>query len=311
MSTLVERRHPAPRFRPGAGAAAYWRALRAFSFPASVVPVLLGTALATRGYFAPDGAGAFSGAVFALTLLGSLLAHAGGNVLNDYFDYQRGVDTRPEHGSGVVTQGLVTPERMRLLGTLLLGGAVLCGVAVIEMAPFSAGAVVVLALLGAACAWGYPTLLKRHGFGDLLIVLSFGLGLTLGAYAVQVPLASAAQGFAVLLLAVPVSLLVDAILHANNIRDVATDEAAGVRTLASRLGPEGSLWLQAVLLFGPPAFVTLGVLFGSLPVTALATLLAVPVLWKAYRTGDVPFVAQSHLLFGVLYSLAVWLSPRP
>ena len=30
---------------------AYWQATRSYSFPASIVPTLLGTALAARGYF--------------------------------------------------------------------------------------------------------------------------------------------------------------------------------------------------------------------------------------------------------------------
>jgi 1,4-dihydroxy-2-naphthoate octaprenyltransferase len=307
-STALPRPSAAP---PSSPAAAYVQALRAFSFPASVVPVLLGAALAARGYFTPDGRGAFSPAVFALTLVGALLAHAGGNVLNDHFDYVRGVDTRPEHGSGVLTQGLLTPAQTALFGTLLMGGALLCGVGVMLLAPASTATVLLLALLGAACAFLYPSLLKRYALGDVLIVLSFGLGLTLGAYGVQVPLRSGAQVGGVLLAALPTSLLIDAILHANNIRDAADDGRAGVRTLATLLGPRGAQALQAVLLFAPLALGALGAALRLLPWASLAVLLSAPLLVKAYRTGDVPFVAQSHLVFGVLYALAVWVFPAP
>ena len=66
--------------------AVLWRATRAYSLPASVVPVLLGTVLAFRGY-GVAAQGHFDGTLFLVVLLGSVLAHFGANVLNDYFDF--------------------------------------------------------------------------------------------------------------------------------------------------------------------------------------------------------------------------------
>jgi 1,4-dihydroxy-2-naphthoate octaprenyltransferase len=59
-----------------------WRATRAYSLPASVVPVLLGTALAARddGRLGP---GHFDGATFVIVLGGAVLAHFAANVMND------------------------------------------------------------------------------------------------------------------------------------------------------------------------------------------------------------------------------------
>ncbi len=289
----------------------YWQAVRSYSFPASIVPTLLGTALAARGYFGAPAQ--FDGAILALTLIGALLAHAGGNVFNDYYDYIRGVDTKPEHGSGVLPQGLLTVRQMYRFGIVLLAGAAMCGLAVLLLAKTENLIAVVapLALLGLACAVLYTSVLKRYALGDLVIMLAFGVGLTLGAYGVQTPLVSAGQAGLVLLAALPITLLVDAILHANNMRDTATDSESGVHTVASLLGTRGSQILQAVLIFGPVVLVLTFVLLKMLPWTSLAVLLAVPVLIKAYRTGDVPFCAQSHLLFGVLYSLSIAVLPHP
>jgi 1,4-dihydroxy-2-naphthoate octaprenyltransferase len=289
-------------------AAVWWQATRAYSFPASIVPVLLGTALAWRGYGASERN--FDALVFALTLVGALLAHAAGNVWNDYFDYRRGVDTRPEHGSGVLTGGLLTPSRMRAFGTVLLAGAAVCGLLIVARRPAVVSLVVPLALLGAACALLYTPTLKRFALGDLVIMIAFGLGLTLGAYGVQTPIVSAAQVGRVLLLSLPLTLLVDAILHANNIRDAADDGASGVLTLARALGTRNSAALQAVLVFGPVALVAVFVLLRLIPPSALAVLLTVPLLVKGFRTGDVPFLAQAHLLFGLLYALGIVVLPR-
>ena len=220
-------------------ASIYWRAIRAFSFPASVVSLLLGTALAavssgTGIHFHPLACG--------LVLLGGLLAHAGANVFNDYFDFMKGVDTRPEHGSGVLPAGLLTPGQMRRFGTFLMAGAALCGVVLLasHSLQLAFASIVGLALLGFACALLYPMLLKRYALGDLLIVLAFGLGMPLGAFVAQADVVDTKHILFVLIASLPTSALVDAILHANNRRDREDDRAAGVRTLATLLPEAGS-----------------------------------------------------------------------
>ncbi|MBC7807627.1 MAG: prenyltransferase [Akkermansiaceae bacterium] len=305
----------APTLTPGAQAptksAAYVQALRAYSLPASIASVLLGVALAGRGYFAPDGQGVVSLAALILTLVGGALAHLAGNVFNDYYDFVRGVDTKPDQGSGVLTQGLLSKQEMFRFGTVLLVGAAICGVTLLLIAPSTLTLIVPLALFGAFAAILYAALLKQYALGDLLIMLSFGFGLTLGAYGVQTPIRTAEQVGQIALLSLPLTFLVDAILHANNIRDRADDQAAGVRTVATMLSEQGNRVLYAILLFAPVAIVALLVILRVLPLACLSVLLTLPVLLKGYRTGDVPFVAQSHLLFGVLYALSVAVSPRP
>jgi 1,4-dihydroxy-2-naphthoate octaprenyltransferase len=285
--------------------AALWRATRAYSFPASVIPVLLGTALAVRGYAYP-GHAHFDALAFVLTLLGALLAHFGANVLNDYFDFVNGVDTKPEHGSGVLTGGQMTARQGLVFGTLLLAGAAVCGLLLL---PGHAAVVLPLALVGLGCAVLYPAILKRYALGDFLIILAFGVGLTVGAYGVQIGSLSGHQWLRVALYAMPVSLLVDAILHANNLRDAPDDRAAHVCTLATLLSPQAGQALQVFLLFGPVAFAVIGVLVHLLPVWSLLTLLSVPVLVNAYKTGSVPGTAQTHLLFGTLYTASLLLKP--
>ena len=285
--------------------AALLQATRAYSAPASIVPVLLGTTLAARGY-AQSGPGHFDGLAFFLVLIGAVLAHFGANVLNDYFDFVNGVDTKPEHGSGVLTQNLMTKSQTLGFGLALLGGAALCGLLLLKD---HAGVVVPLALVGLGCAVLYPAFLKKYALGDFLIILAFGVGLTLGAYGVQAGSLSMQQWLLISLYAVPVSLLVDGILHANNLRDAPDDRAAHVLTLATLLPPRGGVMLLQALLFGPLAFVVVGVLVKFLPVWSLASLLATPLLLKAYKTINVPLTAQAHLIFGVLYTVSLLVRP--
>ncbi len=281
-------------------AASLWRATRAYSLPASVVPVALGTVLAVRGY----GSGVpmrFALMPFLLTLLGAMLAHVGANVLNDYFDFVRGVDTRPEHGSGVLTRRELTPGQALGFALALLAGAALCAWPLYRAAPQVVGP---LALVGLGCAVFYSAWLKQFALGDILIVIAFGFGLTLGAFGVQAGAIARAEVFRVGLYSLPICLLVDAILHANNLRDAADDRAARVATLATLLGQRGGWLWQYGLLFGPLALVALGVATRWLPLWSLATLLALPLLVKAARSGSVEGTAQTHLVFGALYTLS-------
>jgi 1,4-dihydroxy-2-naphthoate octaprenyltransferase len=280
-------------------AAVLWRATRAYSLPASVVPVLLGTVLAARGY--GDGHGRFSWLTFLFVLLGAVLAHIGANVLNDYFDFVNDVDTRPDHGSGVLTRGEMTARHALIYAFVLLAGAALCGLILLRANP---PAVISLALIGLACAVLYPAFLKRFGLGDLLIIIAFGPGLTLGAYAVQAGALSVDAALRVVCYSLPICLLVDAILHANNLRDARDDEAAHVRTLATMLPPKVAQLLQQFLLFGPLVFVIAGVALRLLPVVSLIALVAFPLLLRAARTGSVEGTAQTHLAFGLLYTVA-------
>ncbi len=235
-----------------------------------------------------------------------MLAHVGANVLNDYFDFVKGVDTRPEHGSGVLTRGEMAPRQVLTFALILFAGAALCGLFLLRA---NARVVVPLALLGFGTAVLYPAWLKRYGLGDVLIVIAFGLGLTLGAYAVQAGELSAAQGVRVALYSLPICLLVDAILHANNLRDAPDDRAAHVRTLATMLSTSAARGLQRILLFGPLVFVVVAVAFRFLPLWSLATFAALPLLLRADRTGSVEGTAQTHLVFGVLYTAAFLFRP--
>jgi 1,4-dihydroxy-2-naphthoate octaprenyltransferase len=286
-------------------ASVLWRATRAYSLPASIVPVALGTALAARGY-GKVGEGRFDVATFIIVLLGAVLAHFGANVINDYFDFVKGVDTRPEHGSGVLTRGDMKPNAALTFSLALFGGAAVCGLLLLGRNPT---VVIPLALIGLACAVLYPALLKRFGLGDLLIIVAFGIGLTLGAYAVQARSFSTTAALFVIGYSIPVCLLVDAILHANNLRDARDDRAADVRTLATMLSPRaGQMW-QLFLLFGPLLFVAVGVVARILPLWSLATLLSIPLLIRAARTGSVEGTAQTHLAFGLLYTSSFLLKP--
>jgi 1,4-dihydroxy-2-naphthoate octaprenyltransferase len=127
-----------------------------------------------------------------------------------------------------------------------------------------------LLLVGVLCivaAWFYTggsTPYGYHALGEVMVFVFFGLVAVVGTTYVQtesVPLASVYA-------ALGVGALACAILVANNLRDIPTDEVAGKRTLAVVLGDEQTRYLYAFLV-GAALIALVGV---ALETTALALL---------------------------------------
>ena len=155
----------------------------------------------------------------------------------------------------------------------------------------------------------YSALLKRFGLGDLLIVLSFGLGLTVGAYGVQIRPLTLHGCLVAAFYSIPICLLVDAILHANNLRDAPNDRAVRVRTIATALSPAGGQRFQLFLLFGPLFFVLATVGLGGSPSGRSGRCRRRRCCLRAARSGSVEGTAQTHLVFGLLYVGSLLLPP--
>ena len=111
--------------------------------------------------------------------------------------------------------------------------------------------------------------------------------------------------------ALPIGLLVVDILHVNNLRDLPTDRAAGITTLAIALGPAGSKVLHHAYVVAAYATTIALVVAGLLPVWCLIVFAGVPAalaLSRAVQGLGAPDVdpmivvktARFHALFGTL-----------
>ena len=220
-------------------------AVRPFAYPASCTPVLLGLAIAYHaGHAARWGR-------FAVTLAGVFCFHTAANLLNDVFDYRRGLDRDVRPTSGAVVRGWLTERQVLRAALGLLTVGVLCG---LWLAYVTGWPILLLGVAGAVIALGYTGpgfCLKYAGLGDAAIFLTFGVLPVLGTFWVQ----AGSFSWLPVLWSVPLGALTVGILHANNRRDLATDPTMGCRTLASRLGEQGSARYYRLLLLGPFVFV--------------------------------------------------------
>lgn len=253
-----------------------WKiAARIHTLPAAITPVLVGAGLAVNEMV-------FRWDALVWTLIGALAIQIAANFANDASDAKRGADT--EHRLGpprMVAAGLISAKAMWVATRTAVAVAVVAGIFLIAMAGpwiLVIGVVSVFAMLGYV---GGPVPYGYRGLGEVFVFVFFGLVATVGSryvYDRTAPLAA-------WLLAIPIGMLVTAILVANNYRDIDTDRAAEKRTLAVIIGPRPTRILFAVLVYG--AF-PLIVLFGMAGWTPLGTLFAA--IWAPFAIGPVSIV---------------------
>jgi 1,4-dihydroxy-2-naphthoate octaprenyltransferase len=257
-------------------------AARPRTLPAAVAPVLVGTSLAIHY-------GTFHPLAFIAALLGATAIQIGTNLSNDYSDARRGADTDERIGPVRVTAGGLVPPRQVLIATYLtFGAAVLCGVYLIAVAGWALLAVGAASILAGVLYTGGPRPYGYEGLGEVFVFLFFGIVAVTGSYFVQ----RRALPWQAFVLAVPVGLLIAAILVVNNVRDIDTDRRTGKRTLAVRLGRERTRLLFAAIV--ATAFLAswvpwfAGALSPWLFVTAAAAPLAIGVVQTVRTHADGP-----------------------
>ncbi|MDY0295732.1 MAG: prenyltransferase [Acidobacteriota bacterium] len=260
-----------------------------------------------------------------LSLTAMVLLQAAFNILNDVSDFNRGLDREPKPVSGAVVRRLLTPRQALRGAAVLFALGILLGLYLARestwwLLPVGVSGVV----LGLFYTPGGAFALKYLGLGDLAVFTAFGLLGSLGAWMVQ----SGSAAWPPVIFAIPQSLLVAAILHANNWRDMQTDIQGSIRTPALFMGDRGSSIYLHLLVISPfilvPSFVFIpGWCFpriSALPSTCLLTLAALPaalrLLTHARRrhsaAGSEVFqaldgaTARLNLIFGLLLNTGLF-----
>lgn len=233
----------APTLPAPASLGAWLRAVRYHSFTSSVIPILTGSALALVD-------GRVSWPLILAMLVAAVICHAGANMANDYFDDKKGVDNENNLGPHKVIQlGLLTANQVRNGMIVAFALATLIGVYIVLQTDWK---VFVLALASLGAAIFYTAGSKALGYialGEVTVFFFMGPAMVCGAYYVLTESVS----WSSLLLSIAIGALSAATLHANNLRDIQHDRAAGKTTLATILGRDRSateylIWVAASYL---------------------------------------------------------------
>jgi len=290
----------------------WWAAIRPFAFTASVTPVLLGSSIAVAFHKEQY----FNWFYFILSILGAMLVHSGTNLFNDYFDYKSRVDREGTlGGSGLLVSKIMQPQQIFRGGIIAFLLAIIIAVyfiIVLENKTFFIG-ICIFGLFSGIFYTATPLHFKYRALGDIQVFISMGILMTVGTYFIQVQKFSWIPVF----YAIPISLLVDAILHGNNLRDISDDRETGIETTAMKLGEKGARFVYFFLVLGAYFSIILLIIFLNLHPIALITFVSLPIavkLLKMVKNKDyVPKeefsiidakTAQLHTIVGLLLSIS-------
>ncbi|GAC1401035.1 MAG: hypothetical protein NVSMB49_14590 [Ktedonobacteraceae bacterium] len=256
----------------------WWDGIRPTYLLLPLVPVCVGSVLAwIQTVSAKKLLGHFHTTHFLGILLAVLLIQIGANLVNDYYDYLRGVDTSNALGpGGLIQQGLSKPTRVLYLGLTALALGAVVGILIA-----SAGGLLVYLLggIGLLCAYFYSATsrpLSSLALGELVGFFLFGPFITLGAYLVMAQTGHIDR--TVLSYSIPLGLLATATIHANNMRDIEGDTHAKRHTLATLLGLRWSRWLYVALVLAAYLVIVGVAIPHGAPHFVLLTLWTLPML---------------------------------
>ncbi|MFE7065052.1 1,4-dihydroxy-2-naphthoate polyprenyltransferase [Sutcliffiella sp. NPDC057660] len=238
----------------------WWNLLRPHTLTAAFVPVFIGTSLALYETV-------IDWPMFLAMLLASLLIQAATNMINEYYDFRKGLDNENSVGiGGAIVRHGVKPQTVLQLAFIFFGIATLLGVYICLNSTWW------LAAIGTACmAAGYfytggPYPIAYTPFGEIVAGFFMGFVIILISFYIQTGTVSSTS----MLISIPISILVGAILLANNIRDIVGDKENGRKTVAILIGRKNAITLLAAMFI---ISYTLIVLFIALDYASVWSLL--------------------------------------
>ena len=245
------------------------RAIRIKFLLASVIAVSLGLSLA---WYAGSSIDIFHA---LLTFAGVISLHASVDLLNDYWDFKRGIDTKTKRtkmsgGTGVLPEGLLKPKSVYLVGIgfLILGSIV--GIYFVIIFGIIIGVILGFAILS---VYFYSTKIVNWGLAEVFVTIK-GTLIVIGTFFIQ---SQGIDDFSIFA-GIVVGLLSSLVLFVTSIPDHDVDKEKGRRTLIIIFGKSNAVktfLIFPILTYGVIIF---GVITGLFPVYSLIVLLAKPFL---------------------------------
>jgi len=248
------------------------RVIRIRFLLASVVAVSVGLSISWWQYSTID--------IFqaALTMGGVMALHASVDLLNDYWDFKRGIDTKTKRtkmsgGTGVLPEGLLQPTQVYRAGIIfLIIGAVIGSYFVIIYG------LIIAVLLGFAVLsiYFYSTKIVDSGLAEVFVAIK-GTMIVLGTYFIQTSEITITPIFAGII----VGILSSLVLFITSFPDYEADKSKGRKSLVIAVGKKSAtkiFWVFPTVCY---ILIIMGIIIEIFPILSIITLLTIPLLIKS------------------------------
>ena len=282
----------------------WFRVIRVRFLLASIIAVSVGLALSWWQNTSID--------IFdaALTFAGVMALHASVDLLNDFWDFKRGIDTKTPKtkmsgGTGVLPEGLLKPSSVYLAGiAFLIIGTIIGGYFVVT------DGIIIAIILGFAILsiYFYSTKIVDSGLGEFFVAVK-GSMIVIGTLFIQ----SGQITIESILAGIVVGSLSSLVLFIASFPDHDADKSKGRKTLVIAVGKKKAVNLFWIFPLVSYCAIITGISIGLFPLVTLISFLSVPIMIKSgfglkknYDSVDdlVPFMS-STLMFsritGVLF----------
>ena len=250
------------------------RAIRLRFLLASVIAVSNGIALALWKNKQID----LSDAI--LTFVGVICLHASIDLLNDYWDYKRGIDTATRRtkfsgGTGVLPENLLKPGNVYSVGLIFLLIGTLIGMYFVVIR-----GIMIALLLGFAilAVYFYSTSIVNLGLGEAFVAIK-GTLIVVGSYYVQ----TSSIGVGVVYVGIIMGILSASVLFVNSFPDYQADRSRGRRTLVILLGRQRAVKIFPWMILCTYVLIIAGIFLGYLKIYSLASLISAPFAVSAIK----------------------------
>ncbi|MEH6937955.1 1,4-dihydroxy-2-naphthoate polyprenyltransferase [Bacillus sp. JJ664] len=251
----------------------WWNLLRPHTLTAAFIPVAIGSILAHID-------DSFHTLLFIAMLVASLLIQAAANMINEYYDYKRGLDHEGSVGiGGAIVRDGIKPSTVLQLAFTFFGISVLLGIYICMQSSWWIAVIGIICMTAAYLYTGGPYPIAYTPFGELVAGFFMGvviIGITYYIQAGSVPTK-------ILLLSLPTSITIGAILTANNIRDLDNDKENGRKTLVILLGKKNSIIFIGSMFVVAYALVIAFVITKLMTPFVLISLASIPLAIKATK----------------------------
>jgi 1,4-dihydroxy-2-naphthoate polyprenyltransferase len=253
---------------------AWLRIVRLRFVLSSIIAVLLGVSIA---YYEKA---QVSLAFTVLILAGVSSLHISIDLLNDYWDYVKGIDkitkrTKFSGGTGVLPGGLLKAKHVYIAGLLFLILGSLIGLYFIVLRGPIVGVILGIAVF---TVYTYSNRLVYSGLGETFVVLKGAL-IVFGTYYVITNSIEFIPFYNGLILGV----LSGCILFITSFPDFEADKSKGRKTLAISLGERKALRFYPILLLFPYVLIIIGILFNLNVIYSLICFISIPYMSKAIK----------------------------
>lgn len=213
-----------------------------------------------------------------MTLGGVIALHASVDLLNDYWDYKRGIDTQTQRtkmsgGTGVLPEGLLEPRQVYRAGIGFLIIGTLIGSYFVIVDGIIIGILLAFAVLS---IYFYSTKIVDSGLAEIFVTIK-GTVIVLGTYFIQTSEITTAS----ILGGIFVGILSSLVLFITSFPDYDADKSKGRKTLVIFLGKQKAssiFWIFPIVSY---LILFFGVTYEIFPMYVLLAFAAIPLIIKS------------------------------